>query len=807
MSKLSNVMKTLLLFLLLILVFNLFIPTPVSGQAESDLSLALYVAPDKLPADEGRYSSLIVQLERAGDPTAAPSDIQVTLSSSDETVGTVDPQITIPKGQTHTVTSFQTTRTVGETTITALAREASTGSVKVTTVTPTGTPFKLGLYAAPSSIPAEPGRVSRIIVQLEDSRGLPTKAPSTITVSLTLSEANVGFIGEEQVTIRTGETQTSTTFHANHVAGSVEISASAKGYASASTTLTTVGQVATKLALYALPPKLHVADSFGWLTVQLQDSNSKPAKATSDTYVILTSTDPNVAYPATSVTIRTGETQATTRLIILTDGSVTITATSEGYTAVSVSVTITPFTYVDERTLTPPPVASIGLTVAPSIIPSDNNVYTVIAVQLLDSDGLPTWLRTPTSISFSSSDSTIGLASAAYIEGRHSYALADFQTTYTPGTTTLFTVAKGYSTTSASITTYGLIADRITLSLTPPLIYADGEMHEPLVVQLQDSSNKPVKTYESLIVSLYSSEQEVGGVESQVTIPRGSDHAIAKFYSTNTPGSTVIEALAEGYITGTVTVTTTKAGPSAFALFAAPSKLVANGASYNSIFIQSLDSGGSPTITWSDITLKLFSNNPEVGTVNSEVTIPKGSVFTITEFHSGTVAGETTIDVLSEGFELATLKISTILLPASLTIEAEPESILVNEESNLNVTVTSAGSPVSSAQVQLETDLGSFDSNILTTKEDGNATAKYFSSQPGNATIIATVITPGYETVNSTINIIVSFPKTPTAPSPSPEAETKPSIFQTRYIIIGGVAAGAAAGAIFLRRRFMKPAT
>jgi len=821
MAKLSNVVRTSLL-LSLILVLTLNVATPVSGQTETSLSLALYVAPDRLPADGGIYSSLIIQLEDSGNPVVAPSDIQITLASTDETVGMVVPQITIPKGQIYIVTVFQTTRTPGVTTITALSQEAAIGSITVTTVIPTGTSTKLGIYAAPSSIPAEPGMTSRIIVQLEDSRGLPVRAPSNIKVSFTLTESSIGSV-DSQAVIPEGETQTTTTFHANYNVGTTEIRASAKSYTSAATTLTTGGSAASTLTLYALPPKLHILDRFGWLIVQLQDGSGKPAKAPSDISVTLTSTNPNIAYAEKSVTIQTGKTQATTRVVLLAAGSVTVTALSEGYTPVSASITITAYTG------NPNPISSLGLTVAPSTIPSDGGIYTPVAVQLLDSSGNPTWSAALTTVSFSLSNVDAGSASTARIEGMDSYALVTFQTTRTPGTTTMYTIAQGYSTASTTITTSGSLADRIALFTVPSKIYADNGVHESLIVQLQDSSNKPVKTQKEVILSLDSSNPEVGSVEPRAIIRGGSDHVIVQFHSTNTPGSTTIEAIAEGYAAKSVQITTSTTAPSAFALFAVPSKVVANGESYDSIFIKLLDSSGSLTIAWSDITLQLMSTNTEVGTADSTITIPKGRAFTVTKFHSGVIAGETTINALSGGFQLTTLKISTLILPASLNITVGPESITVGEESNLNITVTSKGAALPSAQMFLETDLGSFASNASTTDSYGNATTKYLSSQPGNATITVTVNKPGYEVVNGTIGIVVSPLPPPqeaegglnqTSPAETPEGglnQTSPtglnqtSVFLLKLgpielgfqqlIIIGIVAAGAAVGAILFKRK------
>ena len=51
--------------------------------------LKIFVGPTQFPADENTYSQIAVELQDpSGNIAAAPSDLQVTMASSDGTIGT-----------------------------------------------------------------------------------------------------------------------------------------------------------------------------------------------------------------------------------------------------------------------------------------------------------------------------------------------------------------------------------------------------------------------------------------------------------------------------------------------------------------------------------------------------------------------------------------------------------------------------------------------------------------------------------------------------------------------------------------------
>ena len=58
-------------------------------------------------------------VDSAGEPTVTLANINVSLTSSEEYVGTITSDVVIPAGETYAIANFTTTHTAGVTTITA----------------------------------------------------------------------------------------------------------------------------------------------------------------------------------------------------------------------------------------------------------------------------------------------------------------------------------------------------------------------------------------------------------------------------------------------------------------------------------------------------------------------------------------------------------------------------------------------------------------------------------------------------------------------------------------------------------------
>jgi hypothetical protein len=305
--------------------------------------LAVYCFPPVLPADNGVYKAIIVQLQDSGgNPAKAPiGDVNVTLSSSNATIGTVDNFVVIKGGNTYAVANFYATYNAGSTTITAMASGYASAEASIKTQMVSAEPSKLKVYVSPSKVPAEGLVYDAIAVQLQDSKGNIARAKGDLTVALSSSNIAVGSV-KESVIISNGETYAVTKFYSTFRSGTTIITAAATDYGSSQGTITTVGPVPSKLALYCVPSSLP-ADGLHYnaVVVQLQDQGGTPAKdPIGDVIVNLFSSNPEVGNVDLSVAIPFGETYSVAGFYSTpTAGSTEITATAPGYSASRAKIT------------------------------------------------------------------------------------------------------------------------------------------------------------------------------------------------------------------------------------------------------------------------------------------------------------------------------------------------------------------------------------------------------------------------------------------------------------------------------------
>ncbi|MEM2127393.1 MAG: hypothetical protein QXH67_04120, partial [Candidatus Bathyarchaeia archaeon] len=353
----------------------------VGSQVAEPLRLKVFVGPPKVPADNSVHEIIYIQLQDSkGRPARAPEDVLVHLSSSASHVGSVEAEVTIPKGHNYAVAKFHTTYTPGSTVITAAALGYVTGQATMTTTGPV--PVKLVVYASPAVLPPDGGVYEAIVVQLQDEGGTPARAPlGDVWVTLSSSNTTVGSC-PSMVVIRAGETFTRVPFYAGLSPGTTVITAMASGYASGQATVKTEASEDEPKALKVFTAPLKVpaeGAAYEAIMVQLQDARGRPVKASLDIRVDLSSSNLQVGGVDASVVIYGGRSCALARFIsTFRAGSTTITAASMGYMSGQASIT------------TVGPIPS-KLTVYPALpgLPADGNSSNIIVVQLQDAGGSP----------------------------------------------------------------------------------------------------------------------------------------------------------------------------------------------------------------------------------------------------------------------------------------------------------------------------------------------------------------------------------------------------------------------------------
>ncbi len=378
-----------------------------AGSPAQPASIQLSVIPPKIPADGGVYPAVVVSLIDAdGLPTAAFGNVTVFLSSSQTNIASVPDSVTVYSGSEYEVVNVTTTATPGTTMITAHSEGLAPKvlSAPLVTVTPSGYPSKLIVFTSPSLfLPRADSGVVR--VEVVDQAGLPSKAISSIPVSLSSSNSSTASLDQTTLTIPAGSIIADGKFHTSNP-GNAVISATSTGY-STGTALVTVTKpnVCTgncgpyKLALRLVPGTLPTDGStYSVLEVGLQTSSGVPSVSSSDTVVQLTSDSSEVASVPGLVTIPAGS--------ISTLAAVTTSALSGVANVTATSPSLLPAT-IPVKTIIPAPSKLQAYIAPPTSAYSSGSNYPILVLQLQDSGGNPARARQDTSVVVTSSNGTL----------------------------------------------------------------------------------------------------------------------------------------------------------------------------------------------------------------------------------------------------------------------------------------------------------------------------------------------------------------------------------------------------------------
>ncbi len=532
-----------------------------------------------------------------------------------------------------------------------------------------------------------------------------------------------------------------------------------------------------KLNIYASPSNV-LADNntYSCIFVQLQDSSGLPARATQNTTISLSSSLTNIGTVDTSVIIVNGSTYAIANFnTTFSPGTTTISASATGYSTVQASIT----------TVGPIPYA-LAVYGFPSTLPADNSSYNAIMVQLQDSSGVPA--KAPKSgiqVSLFSSNTNVGTVNTSItIPEGQTYAIATFNTTITNGQATITAVASGYTTGWTIITTQYVTAgpDEIMIFTGPTKVLADNNAYQQIAIELQNSTTGFISAAPSdLTISVTSSDESVGRLESPITINRTQSFGLATFDTTYKSGTTTITAVGANLPPAQQTITTTGFVPSKLAVYCVPSSLPSDGEIYQAIQVQLQDAQGRPAKDpQADVNVNLFSSQPTIGDVSSILTIPFGQTQATGNLTVTNSPGAATITAQASGYTTGQTSITSYLIdyaPLQVTLVANPMSINNGYNTALTAYVTANGASVTGATVQFTSNNGGTFSTIELGNGYYNAsfTAPSFSINT-NCTITASASKSGYLNAQGTtqITVIPAAAPTPT-PTPAPTATPTPT--------------------------------
>lgn len=463
----------------------------------------------------------------------------------------------------------------------------------------------------------------------------------------------------------------------------------------------------SKLGIYVGPTTVPADNNvYECIFVQLQDSNSRPARAIEDTTVSLSSSLTSIGDVDPAITIKEGSTYATARFYsTFTPGTTTIAATASGYGT------------VQKNLVTTAPVPSrVAIYGFPNVLPADGSPHDALVVQLQDLGGSPA--KAPmqgVTVTLTSSNSTIvSVAASATISSGQTYTLASISGNAV-GSAIITAMTSGYSSATTSITTQQLSTTQpktLRICIAPPKTLADNTARPQIAVELLNAAGVITQQPQTpLTIHLTSSNENVGTVQSTLEIPAGRAYAIATFFATYKAGVATITAAATDLVTDTKSITTIGPVPTKLGVLCNPSALPADAQTHDAIQVQLQDASGKPALDPNgDVTVSLFSSDPTIGTAPTTLTIPYGKSYATATFKPTYVAGSVSITAQASGYTTGQGQIRTYMIDHcsfTVTVTSNPNIVGSGKQANITACVADpGGTPVSDATVKFTSSSG-----------------------------------------------------------------------------------------------------
>lgn len=484
--------------------------------------------------------------------------------------------------------------------------------------------------------------------------------------------------------------------------------------------------------------------------IEIQNSKGEPVELNHDIKIRLFSSDNRIGTVPDEVVFPKGSFykivyfQSTS-----TPGSTIITAMSPGFE--SASLLLKTYHSVGYPVM-------ISVYIFPNRIPLNSVEKPLIVVQLEDTLGKPARAPKVTTVSLFSSNPLVGVPEEDLItiQVGSTYGLTYFNFVNETGTTIITASTSGFASGHAEITVipeeWASSPVRLRLGVEVRNIRATGKKYPFLYVQLLDEKNETAIADQDILIKLSSSNEEYISIPDKVIIPKGSSFTSIELTTSSLPGSSLITASATGYESDSIEVYTIEPFPSILSCISYTT-LVARGDKYP-IFIQLLDSNGNPAKPELPVKISLVSSNPETMDVPFDVILDEGEPYVEVDVSTSTLEGQSTISIAASGYSPTSLKLRSVLLPLSIEISSEKDSILSNESLPLTVSVSHRNMPVSGVKVELSSSLGAINESGYT-NDNGIYTSVYTPILPGTDTINVVATKPGYKLVyqNYTVHI------------------------------------------------------
>ncbi len=761
-----------------------------TGSPSNAIALSLTIVPQRLPADGKSYPAVVVSLhDKAGLPSLALNGTTVFLTSSENSVGTVEPTVVIPAGHGYVVANFTTTLTAGVTIITASATGISSTSAAIQTKTPSGFATALKVTPVPGSVLARPGGTGSLVIQLQDDTGLPAKA--AFATNVTISSSNNAYVqpDNKSVIINPGNDLAIVDYTVGSTIGSAFVTASASGFNSGTSAVGIVGSPPFSLKVSVEPNRI-VTSGAGRVVIWLEDPSGNPARAPSPVTVAVTSSNQTVGSitkTTQTLVIPTGQTAIVANLTTTAvKGETVVTASAQGL--LSGFDTVETFPAVG-------PAAALQLFAAPNPVLADNSAYKAILVSVINGTGFPDVVGSSSTVNLTSSNTGVGsVTESVSIPAGNEWATASFASTYLVGSTVLTASAQNLVSSQISEAAYGPIPASVLVVPAVKNLPADGQTYTGLAVVLEDINGNPALAPSDTVVQIASSRPDVISVNSPVVLKAGQTYAFVSVTTGLSPGAANITASSSGYAATSAVLKTVVPAPTKLAAYLGPSDTINSTIGPDALLtVQLQDINGFPAEARQTTHITVASSNTTLFKQTIDLTISPGSDYA-SAFLTTSSFGSSNLTASAAGLAASSAVLTVLQSPVSFKLLTPSLVTFVNTGVQVTVNASALGHGLKGAKVTWSAKGGSVTPSNSTTAATGFASTTFISQTAGIAKVTAIVTSPLSGPANLTEQVIVQ---------PAPVA-AKPPLLSTEeiYIIVIAVVVVVAVLAFwFLRRR------
>lgn len=351
---------------------------------------------------------------------------------------------------------------------------------------------------------------------------------------------------------------------------------------------------------------------------------------------------------------------------------------------------------------------SLNLEVVPPVLPADGGEYPIY-ITLMGPDGA--LARAPADIAvklFASPPEprVVELPSEVVIKKGELYAKAYLRTSRLTGQAIITAAADGLRSGETTVRVVPPVGQPVKLAVyvRPSTILPYPDEIATVIVRLEDALGHPVEAPEDVRVRLTLSNADLGELAETAVIPKGEYQRELQFKPKGLTGALLITASAIGYERGVANLEIRAPRPASLKLYAAPTSIPADSASYGFIAVMLVDSEGYPVRAEEDVAVSLSSSNDMVIALEANGTvIRRGEYYSIVRFLSKSAAGTSRITAHAEGLlpdsvEVSAAKLGRFTRPNKVNLYVVPSVFLpdgsIHKGSIVLQLVDGAGSPI-----------------------------------------------------------------------------------------------------------------